>query len=104
MFASSGPTCRKKTLTVYSSAWPPTDKNSLLKNAVKALVKSGDLEKSGERDALEKRRAKVFDERQRKILTDGVSNAEYHYLGSAKILGGIGKGFAEALAELHRSK
>jgi len=33
------------------------------------------------------------------VLDTGVSNAEYHYLGSAKILGGIGKGFAEALAE-----
>jgi len=34
------------------------------------------------------------------VLDTGVSNAEYHYLGSAKILGGIGKGFADALAEL----
>ncbi len=34
------------------------------------------------------------------MLDTGVSNAEYHYLGSAKILGGIGKGMAEAMADL----
>ncbi len=34
----------------------------------------------------------------------GVSNQGYHYLGSAKILGGIGKGFAEAMAGLLKVK
>ena len=29
---------------------------------------------------------------------------EFHYLGSAKILGGVGKGLAEAMAELKRFK
>ena len=29
---------------------------------------------------------------------------EFHYLGSAKILGGVGKGLAEAMAELKQLK
>ena len=32
-------------------------------------------------------------------LRRGVSNAAYHYLGAAKIMGPIGKAFAEALVE-----
>jgi alpha-galactosidase len=32
----------------------------------------------------------------------GISNQGYHYLGSAKILGGIGKAFAEALGPLQK--
>jgi alpha-galactosidase len=39
-------------------------------------------------------------EQELKILETGKSNAGYHYLGSAKILGGIGKGFAEAMIQL----
>ena len=31
-------------------------------------------------------------------------NLEFHYLGSAKILGGIGRGFAEEMAELKQLK
>jgi hypothetical protein len=38
------------------------------------------------------------------ILEKGISNQEYHYLGSAKILGGIGKGLAEAMVELRKSR
>ena len=30
----------------------------------------------------------------------GVSNAAYHYLGSAKIMARIGKAFAEAMIQL----
>lgn len=41
--------------------------------------------------------------RELEILQKGVSNAEFHYLGSSRILGGIGIGFAEAMAELVRS-
>ena len=39
-------------------------------------------------------------ERERQVLEKGVSNLEFHYLGSAKILGGVGKGLAEAMAGL----
>jgi hypothetical protein len=39
-------------------------------------------------------------ERERTILQKGISNLEFHYLGSAKILGGVGKGLAEAMVRL----
>jgi hypothetical protein len=71
-----------------------------IQNEVKGLVKLGKLQKAGEKEALEKRRAEAFNEREQQILANGASNAEYHYLGSAKILGGIGKAFAETLLEL----
>ena len=35
-----------------------------------------------------------------RILETGISNAAYHYLGSSKILGQIGKAFADALAKM----
>ena len=55
-----------------------------------------------ERTVLEKLRMQGLTERERLVLEKGVSNLEFHYLGSAKILGGIGKGLAEALAALRR--
>ena len=68
-----------------------------LQDEVKAEMKDGKLDKKEGKAALEKRRAGAFDDRERTILIDGVSNAEFHYLGSAKILGGIGKAFADEL-------
>ena len=44
---------------------------------------------------------KLFTKEELKILELGVSNAAYHYLGSAKILGQIGKAFADALAGMN---
>ena len=43
---------------------------------------------------------KLFTKEEQKILEIGVSNAAYHYLGSAKVLTQIGQAFAEALAEM----
>jgi len=44
---------------------------------------------------------KLFSKEELKILEVGTSNAAYHYLGSAKILGEIGKAFADALIKIH---
>jgi hypothetical protein len=41
-----------------------------------------------------------FTKKELKILETGRSNKAYHYLGSSKILGQIGKAFADAMAEL----
>ncbi len=41
-----------------------------------------------------------FDERERLILKTAVSNFEFHYLGCAKIMAGIGRGFAIAMDQL----
>lgn len=41
--------------------------------------------------------AEIFTAQEIKILEVGKSNATFHYLGSAKILGRIGRAFAEAM-------
>lgn len=45
--------------------------------------------------------AKLFTKKEQAILEASVSNAAYHYLGSAKILTQIGQAFANALAEMN---
>lgn len=50
--------------------------------------------------AVEKLYSETFSEQELEILRDSVSNAAYHYMGSARIMGQIGKGFAEAMANL----
>lgn len=72
-------------------------------NQAKKLAKEQNLKPAEERSLVEKMRAEGLSERERLILEKGVSNAEFHYLGSAKILGGIGKGFAEAMAGLAKN-
>ncbi len=56
-----------------------------------------------EGDALKKTfaeyRAKHITPQEEEILKIAVSDGDFHYLGSAKIMAGIGKGFAEALAK-----
>ncbi len=76
-------------------------KDRELQSEVKELKKNGKL-KGDEKTALETLREKSFDAREREILAKGASNAEFHYLGSAKILGQIGKAFAEAAHELNK--
>jgi alpha-galactosidase len=49
---------------------------------------------------LEAYKAELYTPRELEIYQKGVSNAAYHYLGSAKIMARIGRTFAEAVAEL----
>ena len=49
--------------------------------------------------ALDAFTTELFSPEELKALQVGKSNAEYHYMGSAKIMAQIGKAFAEALAE-----
>ena len=58
------------------------------------------LERAEQNALLERLRAEAFTDAEREILAKGVSNAEYHYLGSAKIMAQIGRGFAEGLLGL----
>jgi hypothetical protein len=60
------------------------------------------LKPAEEKAALEKRRIEGLTEGERQVLEKGLSNLEFHYPGSAKILSGIGKGLAEAMAELQQ--
>ena len=62
------------------------------------LSKDESLNRDQRDKALADFNAKLFTKEELQILEIGVSNAAYHYLGSAKILGQIGKAFADALA------
>lgn len=69
-------------------------------NEVSAAIKSGEMPDEEGRASIEKLYADTFDQRELEILRDSVSNAEYHYLGSAGIMAQIGKAFAEALGKV----
>jgi alpha-galactosidase len=71
-----------------------------IKRRVQAEAKQAGLKPDQERAALQQALAQELAERDRRVLDAGVSNFEFHYLGSAKILGGIGQGFAEAMVDL----
>lgn len=75
-------------------------KEAKLKDQAKQQAKGGKLKPAEEKAAADKLLAEGLTQRERQVLEKGVSNAEFHYLGSAKILGGVGKGLAEAMAEL----
>ena len=64
------------------------------------LAKDQSLTREQRDHAINEFTAKLFTKEEQEILEIGVSNAAYHYLGSAKILGQIGKAFADALAEM----
>ncbi len=76
------------------------EKENAVRQQAKKAAKEQQLKPAEERAAFEKLRSEQLSERERRVLDAGVSNAEYHYLGSAKILAGIGRAFAEAMAEL----
>lgn len=78
-------------------------KDNEIRQRAKKLATEGKLKPAEEKAALEKLRTEGLTERERLVLEKGISNFEFHYLGSAKILGGIGKGLAEAMAELQSS-
>lgn len=67
------------------------------------LNKDESLSRQQREEALAKFRAELYTPRELEILK-GSSNAAYHYNGSAKIMAQIGKGLADAIAELHESQ
>ena len=75
-------------------------KDNAIRQRAKRLATDGKLKPAEAQAALEKLQTEGLTERERLVLEKGISNLEFHYLGSAKILGAIGKGLAEAAAEL----
>ena len=75
-------------------------KEGEIKQRSKKLAKEGNMKPAEEKAVLEKLRAEGLTERERQVLEKGISNFEFHYLGSAKILGSVGKGLAEAMVGL----
>jgi len=60
------------------------------------------LEGDAPKKAYDDYRAKHIPPDEENILKVAVSDGDFHYLGSAKIMCGIGKGFAEAMVEIER--
>lgn len=69
-------------------------------DAIKEKVKAGNLTKAMGDEETQNLYAETFDDKELAILKTSVSNAEFHYLGSATIMVQIGKRFAEAMAML----
>ena len=76
------------------------DRKGKLNAKKRELSKDKSLSREQRDQAIADFTAKLFTKEEQTILEAGVSNAAYHYLGSAKILGHIGKAFADALAEM----
>jgi alpha-galactosidase len=67
---------------------------------IRAEAKDGSRKRAEADAAIEALYADRFNERELVLLRDSVSNQEYHYLGSARILAAIGEAFAESAAAL----
>ncbi|OYV07462.1 MAG: hypothetical protein CFE26_00890 [Verrucomicrobiales bacterium VVV1] len=80
------------------------EKEGDLKQRAKKLATDGRMTPADEKVMLEKLLKEGLSERERTIIEKGISNLGFHYLGSAKILGGVGKGLAEAMADLKHFK
>jgi alpha-galactosidase len=80
------------------------EKATAIRQQAKKLATEGKMKPDEEKALLDMLIAEGLTERERMVLEKGISNLEFHYLGSAKILGGIGKGLAEAMAELKKMK
>ena len=65
------------------------------------LAKDQSLNRAQRDQTIAEFTAKLFTKKEQAILEASVSNAAYHYLGSAKILTQIGQAFANALAEMN---
>ncbi len=78
-------------------------KEGEIKQRAKKVTKEASLKPAEEKAALEKLLAEGLTGRERLVLAKGISNLEFHYLGSAKILGGIGKGLADAMVPMMKA-
>ena len=65
--------------------------------------KDPNLSRPAKAEARKKAMTEAFTSEELKRLK-GISNGGYHYLGAAKIMGPIGKAFAEAMANLQKTQ
>ena len=70
------------------------------KDEINNAVKQKKISREEGKTALERLYAETFTPRELVILRESTSNFDFHYMGSAKIVAQIGKGFAEAMVEL----
>ncbi|RMF39498.1 MAG: hypothetical protein D6753_13690 [Planctomycetota bacterium] len=69
-------------------------------NAIRKRIRAGEIARDEGEQQIAALYDQTFDARELEILRRSVSNAEYHYLGSAGIMAQIGKGFADAMVQL----
>lgn len=74
-----------------------TSRDEKVKQAARKVQNEKQLKGQAAQAVLEEMRSEEFTEEEREIMAKGISNQAYHYLGSGKILGGIGRAFAQAL-------
>jgi hypothetical protein len=75
-----------------------------IKQQAEQLATEGKMQPADKKALAKKMLAEGLTKRQRQVIEKGISNFEFHYLGSAKILGAIGKAFSDAIVELERSR
>ena len=75
-------------------------KEANINQTVKQMFAAGAMSREEQNVTREKLRAETFSPLELMTLQKGVSNQEYHYLGSAKIMAQIGKGFADSMTKL----
>lgn len=78
------------------------DRRSQVQNLERKLKKDESVSQQEREAAVRKLTNELLTKEEQQILDVGVSNAEYHYLGSAKILCQIGRSFADALAAMSK--
>jgi alpha-galactosidase len=79
------------------------EKEKTIKQQVDGIndeMKAGKLSREEGKAALDRLYAETFSPREMVILKESTSNFDFHYMGSAKIMAQIGKGFAEAMVDL----
>lgn len=75
-------------------------KEDEIKQRVKKMARESNLNGAEEKATVEKLRMAELTDHEREILEKGISNFEFHYLGSAKIMARIGKSFADSMADM----
>jgi hypothetical protein len=93
-----------KPLKVFVLAGQSKEKSGKIRERMNDFKHIDGLEGEALKKAYEEYRAKHMTPAEEDILRNGVSDGGFHYLGSAKIKCGIGKGFAEAMLELEGIK
>lgn len=72
--------------------------------AIREAIRSGRQDRAAGEAAIEQLYADTFSDRELEILQGSTSNADFHYMGSAGIVGQIGEAFAQAILKLPSPK
>lgn len=80
------------------------EKSSKIRSKMNDFKYQDGLEGDALKKAYEEYRAKNITPEEEELLKKAVSEGGFHYLGNAKIMAGIGKGFAEAMLKFEEKK